>query len=69
MKKLRIFRALPLLGLVALSACMEGGAEVSRNLTAAAPVSACPGIPYMTPVNNLPVRCGPQTVSPYTYAD
>jgi hypothetical protein len=59
--------AAPLLCLIALSACMDGGgAQVSRN---AAEIDGCPNIPEMNTVAGMDVRCGPQAALPYTYSN
>ncbi|MBB5722395.1 hypothetical protein FHS72_002021 [Loktanella ponticola] len=62
---------LVLIALTATTACMntEGATQVSRNHTGH--VSSCPGLTgvsaqYSQPVAGLPVRCGPQSASPYT---
>jgi len=61
MKRLSI--TLPLVGLMALSACMSSG---SQSVTRAkASVGACPGIPYMQASAGMEVRCGPQSQLPY----
>ena len=51
---------------LSLSACMmEGGnASVARMDTYSA---SCPGSQHMQTAFGLPMRCGPQAASPYTY--
>jgi hypothetical protein len=59
---------LALLALTATTACMDmDGADVSRNYTGS--LNGCPGLTgisaqYSQTVAGLPVRCGPQSVSP-----
>lgn len=62
---------LVLIALAATTACMgiDGDAQVSRDY--ASTTTACPGLTgvsaqYSRPVAGLPVRCGPQSASPYT---
>ena len=62
---------LALLALVSVTACMDvDGAEVTREYTGS--LSGCAGLTgisaqYSQSVAGLPVRCGPQTVSPVTF--
>lgn len=58
---------LPLITALSLSACMsiDGGAEVSRNATGVNSCSNLSGISADYLYGNN-VRCGPQTVLPYT---
>ncbi|MEY1554510.1 hypothetical protein AB3Y40_02655 [Yoonia sp. R2331] len=48
-----------------LSGCLESsnGASVARLDT----LSASCGSPHMQTMNGLPMRCGPQVASPYTF--
>lgn len=58
---------LPLLASLSLTACMDiegGGEAVMRNIVDDG--LSCPGSPHMVTAYNLPVRCGPQRISPYT---
>jgi len=59
------------LALLSLTACMSTqGPQVSRDYIGS--VDVCPGLTgvsaiYSRSAPGLPVRCGPQTVSPVTY--
>ena len=57
--------ALMLTAAATLTACVESGSNVSvmQNDTLAL---SCPSI-HMKTTNGLPMRCGPQSVSPYTF--
>lgn len=50
-----------------LSACMGGSdTSVSAKVTTVGPMS-CGNNMYMQGTSDMPVRCGPQTQSPYTF--
>lgn len=59
------------LALLSAAACMgTDGPQVTRDHTGS--VTSCPGLTgvsamYSQSVNGLPVRCGPQSVTPVTY--
>lgn len=53
---------LPLIAALALSACMDSSVAVTQSDTLSL---TCPSV-HMKTMNNLPMRCGPQSVSPYT---
>ncbi len=62
--------ALPLFLASTLTACMGTSAPVNVVQTEVVSTSgvatACPSV-HMRTTNGLPMRCGPQTVKPYTY--
>ena len=63
--------ALAALAILSTAACMYvDGVGVTREYTGS--MNGCPGLTgisaqYSQAVNGLPVRCGPQTVSPVTF--
>ncbi len=62
--------ALPLFMAATLSACMGTSQPVAVAQTEVISTSgasaACPSI-HMRTTNGLPMRCGPQTMKPYTF--
>ena len=63
--------ALALFALLSAAACADvDGVGVTRAYTGS--LSGCPGLTgvsalYSRPVNDLPVRCGPQAAHPVTF--
>jgi len=59
------------LSALTMTACVGAGTE-QTTFEKPGTLSSCPGVTgvsaqYLVPVAGLPVRCGPQTVSPVTY--
>lgn len=57
--------ALPMIAATLLSACM--GTSQSVAVTQNDTLSATCASQHMQTINGLPMRCGPQSVKPYTF--
>lgn len=66
-----IKQAILVLSTLSMAACVGAGTQTT-NYEKSGTLTSCPGVTgisaeYLVPVAGLPVRCGPQTVSPVTY--